>query len=360
MRRIFFLLILSYMLYACMEKNNLKTDVLSIPIEECISEGMKKEDVFINKLNTVCIPLELTDSSILGDCYIVEDFNDKIIICDYQNVYAFHNVNGSFFSRVSHKGEGPEDYVGISDVSISSEDGSILILDNMGKKLNFYSINDGKFINSISNDTVVSIQQLKDNRWLAYNSPLHSAKYDICIYDKQWKLLRGICKRKGTAEHKGIISINDFLSSNGEAYSYTNDTIYHISETGDITSFLYIAKGGLSIPDEIASDITQKSKRDSYIWGEQICFSNKYCFLRYYYNRKIYFDIWNIHSKELCYRNIVQKPSDKMGLPIKVGNETYFTWPKYVNNNTFYCITYSENEDKIEDNPIVLKFKILS
>lgn len=51
MRRIFFLLILSYMLYACMEKNNLKTDVLSIPIEECISEGMKKEDVFINKLN---------------------------------------------------------------------------------------------------------------------------------------------------------------------------------------------------------------------------------------------------------------------------------------------------------------------
>lgn len=24
------------------------------------------------------------------------------------------------------------------------------------------------------------------------------------------------------------------------------------------------------------------------------------------------------------------------------------------------CITYSENEDKIEDNPIVLKFKILS
>lgn len=34
------------MLYACMEKDNLKTDVLSIPIEECVSEGMRKEDVF--------------------------------------------------------------------------------------------------------------------------------------------------------------------------------------------------------------------------------------------------------------------------------------------------------------------------
>lgn len=37
-------------------------------------------------------------------------------------------------------------------------------------------------------------------------------------------MLRGICKRKGTAEYKGIIRINDFLHSNGEAYSYTNDT----------------------------------------------------------------------------------------------------------------------------------------
>lgn len=36
-----------------------------------------------------------------------------------------------------------------------------LILDNMEKKLNSYSVYNGKFINSISNDTVVSIQQLR-------------------------------------------------------------------------------------------------------------------------------------------------------------------------------------------------------
>lgn len=360
MKRIYLLVILSTMLYGCMDKGNQQADLSSIPIKDCISEGIRKEDVFLNKLNASIIPLEFTDSSVLADCYIVDECKDKIIICDFQNVYAFHHVNGSFLSRVSHKGEGPEDYLCISDVAVSSEDGLVFILDNMGKKLNTYSIDDGRLMNSISNDTVVSFQQLKDNKWLAYNSPLYSAEYDICMYDQQWKLLRGICKRKGSTSYRDIIHISDFLHSNGEVYSYAKDTLYHISEKGEITPFLYIAKGELSVPDEIASDITQKRKRDNYIWGDQVCFSDEYFFLRYYYKRKIYFDIWNIHSKELCYRNIVQNPSDKMGLPIKVGNETYYAWPKYVKNNTFYCITYSEREDKIEDNPFVLKFEILS
>ncbi|CDD50609.1 unknown [Bacteroides sp. CAG:875] len=71
-----------------------------------------------------------------------------------------------------------------------------LILDNMEKKLNSYSVYNGKFINSISNDTVVSIQQLKDNKWLAYNSPLYSAEYDILYMTSNGKCSEEYAKEK--------------------------------------------------------------------------------------------------------------------------------------------------------------------
>lgn len=345
--------------WSCQNEKDLRKEIYSIPLEAEISKGNMKNESFLNNLSTTLIPLELTELSLLGNCHFVEDILGRIVIHDYQHIYTFDNKNGTFLSRIAHQGEGPEDYINISDVVVHPKDSCIFILDAAGKKINIYSLNSGNLKYNIPNDSVASFHLLDNEKWITHNSPMEPFTYDICIHDSLQQKGKGIYNRENEVEHKGIIFINDFICSNNTTYIYKNDTLHQISNQGKITPFCHIDKGALSIPYEIATDVTQKAKRNSYIWGETICFTDTYCFLSYYYNQKMYFDVWNIHTGSLCYRNIAESANDMLGLPLKIGDETIVAWPKKVINDTLYCIASNENsENGEEENPCVLKIKI--
>ena len=357
MRRILLLVFVFGMLYSCSGGGHVSDGVVGIPLEESLPGNEVRDETVLGRISADVIPLELTDASLLGDVYLVDDTEGRLVLCDNEKVYSFDSRQGTFLSCLSHKGEGPGEYLFISDVEVCPRDSSIVILDSMGKRINTYGMYDGRLKGSLSNDTIASFQLMGNGRWVSYNSPLAAVSYDICMYDAGWREATGVYGRKVQLEYKGIIELHDFLSSNGEVYTCLNDTVYHISESGAMFPSFYIAKGALRLPHEIASDLTQKHKRNEYVWGEQMCFSDDYCFLSYYYQRKKYFDVWNLQSGQLCYRNVVSSPSDRQGLPVQMMGQTIYAWPKYVKDNIFYCIALRE-EAVEEENPFVLKFKM--
>lgn len=363
MRHLILLTALS-LLSACNEQkeNVLKT----LPVYESLQEGGKQiDDSWLNEKIQIqsVTPLELTEASLLGRAFMVDEVSDKFMVCDFKSVYLFDNSTGKYLSSIKRSGEGPEDYLNILDLTFDSGSNVVSILDFPKKAINRYSVVDGKFLGRTKADSIVAFETLKNKNWVSFNSMTDTCLYDICISTPQGKLVWGR-ERTNTFIPKGYVPTKDFIKSNSSVYFYEKDTFFQIVEEGGLNPTLYIDKGQLSIPDEVLYDMKRKRERNQYVWGDVLCFSEKHCFITYYYNSKIYFDLWDISSAKLCYRNIFEQASDFRGLPFKVGNTTVYAWPSFVKDNVFYCVLDEGESGKLltdenaESNPAVLKFRI--
>ena len=345
---VFFTFFLVFM--ACHEEP-LDESMHVLPLSECIETGRYEDKSFMSSIDEVSyVPFELTDSSVLGNCYISTDEGGRIFVYDLHSVYAFDNKTGSFLSRIKRNGEGPEEYLGISDISINMKDSTVFILDGNRKRINSYSLNDGCFLNSIKSDSIVSFENFDNEKWVFYNSPMFPFYYDICVSDYSWNNRKGIQERIEESKFEHIVPISDFMKYNDGIYTLRKDTIYKIENEDRIEPFIFLDKGRLSIPDEIAYGVKNKQKRHDYIWGETCCFSEEYYFSSYYYNRKVYYDVWNLKERKLCYRNMIESPSDNRGFPVRLNGTIIYVWPTWVKNDVFYCIIDEVESEKLVEN----------
>lgn len=92
------------------------------------------------------IPLETTDTSLVGIVERFRIFDHKVcLLCD-KSLLLFDTNTGQAISRISKLGNAPGEYQSLYDVSIS-EDGNVELLDMNERKIRRYDI-DGNFRNS--------------------------------------------------------------------------------------------------------------------------------------------------------------------------------------------------------------------
>lgn len=92
------------------------------------------------------VRLETTEDCIIGDISHLFFVDNKIIVADQltsQSIFVF-DINGNFLNRISHLGNGPHEYLDITDVDVTPS-GLIVIKDNVKDKLLFFEPN-GKFV----------------------------------------------------------------------------------------------------------------------------------------------------------------------------------------------------------------------
>ena len=92
------------------------------------------------------VRLETTEDCIIGDVSHLFFVDNKIIVADQltsQSIFVF-DINGKFLNRISHLGNGPHEYLDITDVDVTPS-GLIVIKDNVKDKLLFFEPN-GKFV----------------------------------------------------------------------------------------------------------------------------------------------------------------------------------------------------------------------
>ena len=91
------------------------------------------------------IPLETSDSTLIGNIEKLIVWKDRYYIWDNltETIFCFDG-NGKYLNRLYRKGEGPEEYVRISDFDIDRENGDIYIYSNPMFSVLVYSA-DGQF-----------------------------------------------------------------------------------------------------------------------------------------------------------------------------------------------------------------------
>ncbi len=100
--------------------------------------------------NVEYIPLQTTESSLMGNIRRkIVNINKRIYIINLegiskQSILCF-NMDGKFLFKVEKTGRGPEEYKGISDFDVSSDNNVLAILSSLNHKLLFYRISDSGF-----------------------------------------------------------------------------------------------------------------------------------------------------------------------------------------------------------------------
>ena len=100
--------------------------------------------------NYKLIPLETSDSVIIGKIDKAILYKDKIYIATFysaQAVYIF-NLQGKFLHKISKIGRGPEEYLQLSDIFIDQDKQTLNLLSRIDAKLLTYDINNLNIIKS--------------------------------------------------------------------------------------------------------------------------------------------------------------------------------------------------------------------
>lgn len=196
------------------------------------------------------------------------------------------------------------------------------------------------------------------DRW-AYENKL------VGILDHSFKIMNEFITTNFNNENyteRGYILINDFIQTNHTKCikPISSDTIYKIYPN-KVEPYFFIEKGRLAIPVEILSDVSQNNKFKNYITNDYGLIINNLYFMTFYYNNKLYQDIWNIKTSELLYRNIASSANDKYGAPIHINNEIIHVWPIFVDSQSVYCKIDERDQlllkTNTEDNDILLKIR---
>ncbi|MDR0765597.1 MAG: 6-bladed beta-propeller [Odoribacteraceae bacterium] len=313
-------------------------------------------------------PLETTDSILLSDIpgiRFVSVTAKEVWLVNEGIIYRFGRETGKCLARIDRKGEGPEEYIYASDVLVDTTKKSVLVYDANRKRVNEYDF-EGRYKGSVPNDFIGSFALWDDDTFVVSYSPFANQKHRVGLYDRDWKLVRQLMPvEDDTRASRQLIAYDELVHSLGHwnIVPSFNDTIFRVDEEGVVPVFV-ASKGDLKITEEVATDLSKKRERAKYIYGESGFLTSSYYFSHYYYQNKMYDDVWNVRDGSLVYRNIRRGPEEKDGLLLIFGDKEIRVRPKYVSGDYLYClvpagelleIVPSTRED---DNPAILELKL--
>jgi hypothetical protein len=313
------------------------------------------------------IPLATNDSCLLSSFRINEILDDDIWIQDNSIIYRFDKKSGNFLFKLNRKVPGSEEYLSISNFTVDPISKILFIYDLQKRKILMYDYK-GTFIGSIENDFIGAFS-VKDDYFIVNYSPFSDEPFHIGIYDKDWNIINQfIPKNMEVKNQKGIIYFDMFMKFNNQYYTKPSfiDTIYKIDKES-IKPYLIVSTGNLKPPFEIATSLNRENKQklQQYISQESGMIISNYYFSQYYYQMKMYQDIWDLSTLSLIYRNLRTSPESKNGFPfiLKEG-KTIYVEIKFVSGNCLYgSIPIEELKDiipdiKDDDNPFIIEIKI--
>lgn len=206
---ILLILVINVFLYGCVSNNGTTiikdvpvasiTPVFSDTIPSCaITIDNLCGDFFNDEIRAIkIIPLETTDSCLIGKITHLAMFNDTIVVCDAskaQKVFLYDST-GKFLRTIGSKGSGPAEYSAISQFTADAN--GVYIYDWLTSKYLHYDY-DGKLVReqAFYNTCPQQVYQLDDTLFVA----TYSAYSEVHPYSLTWiDVSSGEDKECGTA-----------------------------------------------------------------------------------------------------------------------------------------------------------------
>ncbi len=355
-------MITSIFLLSCEKQSDA---IITLRLDNAINNGRQEIDIKKYVEQEKLIPLETNDSLLLSYVSLIGIDDNKLFVESDRVVYVFNAENGALESRIDRKGQGPEEYQSMIDVEIDNRNKTILLYDNIKRNLVAYDFK-GNFISSVKNDIIGGFSLLDDSTYLVAYPPLSGQSTRIGVYDKNLNLRQQfLAIDESVYKDMDLFPFDDFGYYGEKAYfkPMLEDTLYVIDSSPK--PYLILSKGKYKIPTEVAINV-MKRNRDGhkYISGEYGYILGDYYFLTYFYQNAMFQDVWNIKTPELLFRNIVDENNQISGIPYEINGYEFYIWPKFVSNNTMYCVIDADDAINIipslpeDTNPVILKLEL--
>jgi hypothetical protein len=236
------------------------------------------------------IKLETTDESLIGNIKQVIFYDGLFFIKDNKSASIFvFDQTGKYKSKISKKGRGPGEYVGITRMMIDRKNRQIILYDIHTRKMSYYTF-DGKFIKQVFHINEKGIArdviQLPDGGFLCYNPYNDGTNYKLdAKYWGVWKVdsLGKYCKHVWTTESKYPVYYRDAKyfyelpdNKTGLWCADINDILYFSNDTVISRLSMKMDKPTISdfpgkTRDDILQTITMRLnvfETDNFILGE--------------------------------------------------------------------------------------------
>jgi hypothetical protein len=359
-----------------LDNDETKTTInISILPEELQIEKQKKEANYIF--------LEFTDqSSAIASISKLIYFDDKIIILDEQkNKALLFSNSGSFISEISSSGNGPNEYLRISDILISESDSCIELLDAGAQEI----IRMDKSLNHVSTKKLPFFCQKffksgTDEYWFFTNNQLNfinqeETPYNLIKTDINIENLEFFIPMQ--EEMKGFVIANpySFTTSTQESiFSLPLDYIIYSVSEGSASEKYEINFGKHNLPQELINplkkikinDLPERFKvlnnvnsTDYAYMIHSVFETTQYLYLQFYKNMEIYGALF-IKNEEMCKSG---KIPPLFGQPVLISNDNQISTVLYPSelykikstneNSTNEELDYLLSKVNEFDNPII-------
>lgn len=262
--------------WACSHENTAEYQVFHVNPE---SESKECFDHFYH-LKEV-IPLETTDSSVMGDIMKVISAKGRIFVAPWngKSIFIFDR-SGKYLSRIDKEGRGPGEYLKISDFMVTEEPEEIVVYAREGK-LNFYDW-DGNFLRDSKQDAFVGgIERLPDgscvlNYVLSLNSLFRDTAFMVRVTDPDGKCVKGFFPLPKIRVVLPVKMVTSLYQSGGRCYiaPITENTIYeYVPEKMEFMPRYEFDVKGVLLPE--VEKLTFEDFRRNFIFDYYI-FSSEY------------------------------------------------------------------------------------
>lgn len=229
MNRYIYLYSLILCLLSCSLENQ-RTDDRSISVDIEQRDIISVYDLFSD---IELIPLETTSESLVREVSKIIPFKDRYYILDQarRRLFVFDH-KGNFLFVINDQGDGPNQYINMSDVAFDRLNEKIVVLSAQNQALYFYDMDgnylDKKRLPDIATGAYVSLQILNKDTICFYTAdPLNKLKFYSFSQDTIF------CESQ-VNESKGDIFTRNRFSIQGSYCNALNNTVYSL-EKGFLT-----------------------------------------------------------------------------------------------------------------------------
>lgn len=252
-----------FLLISCQSTNEKLEAEYIIDFSNEIKKG-ESQDFFINNKY---IKLETNEESLIGSVTKLHISNDRIYVMDQvrtRGLFIF-DKNGKFDFKITRIGNGPSEYMIISDFFVDEQTKTITLLAN-GRKIIQFDYN-GNFIleHNIPLPHCSFILPLKQDKFALVNLVSAEDKFLVYLTGKDFKIQNNFIENPDGWERIGRLQDVSYSGYNSERYlfSYVCSTvIYEFNNEGVYQKYQFLIPSGMELNRKIVQESKQLQEED--------------------------------------------------------------------------------------------------
>lgn len=376
--------LLSLSLFACQNDKNSDYNECEQTIQIDKPDGTSIVDL-IDKESVFLVNPEKSDESLLGLVSKVEVYKGRIYAKDMlvsKGIYIF-DMDGKFLRKPTSIGQGPEEYITLSDFKIDKKNDKLIINDRYNKTVSFLDLEGNFFDRKKVNFSGEYFAPLPKDEY-AFFMDISSIDGEdaVLVANKDFKTIRSYYPVN--QNHNFILGVPTRLTTTDEGavlFSPPYDNkIYEITKDGFKAKYCFDCTFGKSLPNDVAVTLSPQNRSktlnsEGYIVyrGDLINCKNSLCFSFTYGNGSSFNDQYLFFfDKESKKGKTVYKYSKEVlaGLLFnepKGSYEDFFisvVGPEKLNAIDIESLDFPESfktalrSVKEEDNPLLIFYKL--